>query len=402
MPLGDWARINAISVRAPSRHSRSQGGVVDCCSSIRVPYHTDPIQYERIAAYVEQGRQEGATVYQAEATAARTGSHVDEMTDGQGQERRFFPPTLVTDVQSSSVLVQEEIFGPVLVAQSFRTPAEAIALANNSRFGLSAGVWTEHIGLALDVALSIKAGTVWVNCHNQFDAAAGFGGVKESGIGREGGKEGLYPYVQVAGKSTAHRHNALSEDEKSAKWGEVMPAIPGQAVSSSAVSTDAATAAAGLPMPMPTVDRTPKMYIGGKQKRPDGQYSYTITSGDGQASLGQVGDGSRKDIRDAVEAAHAAAKGWGKRAAHNRAQILVRCFLCAFVSSCILFCMTVCWLCQCCSTILLKIYLSVKRNLRGAWRQCRIQTIATTRQLWRWQQASNVYSTGRRALLACV
>ena len=268
---------------------------------------SDPIQYERIAAYIEQGRQDGATIFQVNVEAGRN-SQCDSGVE-QEQGRRFYPPTLVTDVQSSSSLVQEEIFGPVLVAQSFRTPAEAIALANNSRYGLAAGVWTENIGLALDVALSIKAGTIWVNCHNQFDAAAGFGGVKESGIGREGGKEGLYPYVQVAG--TPKNTCLLSDEEKNAKWGESMSTIPGPAVGSG-------TEGIGLP----DIDRTPKNYIGGKQKRPDGQYSYTITSADGQVALGQVGEGSRKDIRDAVEAAHSAAKGWGKRAAHNRAQIL--------------------------------------------------------------------------------
>ena len=255
----------------------------------------DPVQYGRIDAYVEQARVEGATVYQSEA-------------EDPGQ--RFYPPTLVTDVQSSSVVVQEEIFGPVLVAQSFRTPAEAVALANNSRFGLSAGVWTEHIGLALDVALSIKAGTVWVNCHNKFDAAAGFGGVKDSGIGREGGKEGLYAYVRVAGKPSPRV--SLTAAEKDAPWGATtMPAIPGAPVAATSSETGG----------LPAVDRTPKMYIGGSQKRPDGNYSYTVSSADGEA-LGQVGDGSRKDIRDAVEVAHSAAKGWGKRAAHNRAQIL--------------------------------------------------------------------------------
>lgn len=109
----------------------------------------DPIQRGRIAEFVEQGRQDGACVYQSDVSTLRSDC--------------FYPPTLVTDVHPSSTLVQEEIFGPVLVAQSFRTPSEAISLANNSKFGLSAGVWTENIGLAMETALSIKAGTVWVN-----------------------------------------------------------------------------------------------------------------------------------------------------------------------------------------------------------------------------------------------
>ena len=102
----------------------------------------------------------------------------------------YYPPTLLTDVQPSATLAQEEIFGPVLVSMTFRTPAEAVALANNSRYGLAASVWTENINLALDVAPKLKAGSVWVNCTNMFDAAAGFGGYRESGFGREGGKEG--------------------------------------------------------------------------------------------------------------------------------------------------------------------------------------------------------------------
>ena len=82
-----------------------------------------------------------------------------------------------------------QIFGPVLTVLTFRTPKEAIALANNTKFGLAASVWTEHSALGLEVALSIKAGAVWINAHNLFDAAAGFGGYRESGYGRDGGKE---------------------------------------------------------------------------------------------------------------------------------------------------------------------------------------------------------------------
>ncbi len=90
----------------------------------------------------------------------------------------------------------EEIFGPVLVAYTFRTPKEAIALANNTRYGLASSVWTESVTLALEVALSIRAGCCWVNAHNLFDAAAGFGGYRESGFGRDGGKECLYEYTK--------------------------------------------------------------------------------------------------------------------------------------------------------------------------------------------------------------
>ena len=92
------------------------------------------------------------------------------------------------------MLAREEIFGPVLVAMTFRTPDEAVALANNTRYGLAASVWTENVNRALEVAARIKAGVVWINSTNMFDAAAGFGGYRESGFGREGGREGLSEY----------------------------------------------------------------------------------------------------------------------------------------------------------------------------------------------------------------
>jgi aldehyde dehydrogenase (NAD+) len=246
----------------------------------------DHTQLSRITALVDAGREEGAEVFQADAP--------------QGC---FYPPTLITNVQSASKVVQEEIFGPVLVSQTFRTPEEAIALANNSKFGLAAGVWTENIGLGLDSAIRIKAGVLWVNSHNLFDAAAGFGGYKESGFGREGGKEGLYGYTKPAWQGRPRPR--LSESEKALPWG---------------------TAEAALPSHIPgdgkdSIDRTPKMYIGGKQKRPDANYSLPVYSASG-GLMGQVGDGNRKDVRDAVEAAHAASGGWGKRAAHDRAQIM--------------------------------------------------------------------------------
>ena len=103
----------------------------------------------------------------------------------------YFPPTLLTNVQPSSTVAQEEIFGPVLAVMSFRTLDEAVELANNTVYGLAASVWSENINVALEVAARIKAGVVWVNGTNFFDAACGFGGYRESGYGREGGREGM-------------------------------------------------------------------------------------------------------------------------------------------------------------------------------------------------------------------
>src|SRR5205085_8108697 len=109
-------------------------------------------------------------------------------------------------VQPSSTIAQVEIFGPVLVTMTFRTPEESVALANNTPYGLAASIWTENINLALDIAPKIKAGVVWVNSTNLFDAAAGFGGYRESGFGREGGREGMWEYVKLSsetGKASA-------------------------------------------------------------------------------------------------------------------------------------------------------------------------------------------------------
>jgi aldehyde dehydrogenase (NAD+) len=207
----------------------------------------------------------------------------------------YFPPTLLTDVQPSATLAQEEIFGPVLVSMTFRTPAEAVSLANNSRYGLAASVWTENINLALDVAPKLKAGSVWVNCTNMFDAAAGFGGYRESGFGREGGKEGLYEYVKPFWESR------LSKDPV-----QRMPRfVPVEEID----RHDA-----------PVIDRTSKLYIGGRQVRPDGGYSQAAYDATGKV-IAEIPTGNRKDIRNAVEAARAAT-GWGVTTAHNRAQVI--------------------------------------------------------------------------------
>ena len=200
----------------------------------------------------------------------------------------YYPPTLITGLSSASPLMQEEIFGPVLVSMTFRTPSEAVELANNTRYGLAATLWTENVNLALDTAPKLKAGVVWVNATNLFDAAAGFGGLRESGFGREGGWEGLRAYLRPSGKSAP-----------------IKRVHPVPAPRTAEIS--------GL-------DRTAKLFIGGKQTRPDGGYSLAIHGHKG-ALLGHVGLGNRKDIRNAVESAHAA-KGWGRATAHNRAQIL--------------------------------------------------------------------------------
>jgi aldehyde dehydrogenase (NAD+) len=239
-----------------------------------------PIQLKAIEELVATGVKEGGDLFQPSWECPKDGC--------------YYPPTLFTEVSPSSTIAQEEIFGPVLVAMTFRTPEEAVKLANNTRYGLAASIWTENINLALDIAPKIKAGTIWINCTNMFDAASGFGGYRESGFGREGGLEGLYEYVKPKDEEGLNEKKAFSRR---------MGSTPKRKKSE-----------------MPEIDRTPKMFIGGKQSRPDSGYSIPVLSPKG-AVLAEVGDGSRKDIRNAVEAAHAASK-WATTTAHNKAQIL--------------------------------------------------------------------------------
>src|SRR5687767_5358986 len=161
-----------------------------------------PVQLERIRGLVQRGVEEGATMWQPSWACP---------TDGY-----FYPPTLFTDVQPSSTIAQVEIFGPVLVTMTFRTPEESVALANNTPYGLAASIWTESINLALDIAPKIKAGVVWVNSTNLFDASSGFGGYRESGFGREGGREGMWEYVKRS-RLSAHRSRQTARSTGSRK-----------------------------------------------------------------------------------------------------------------------------------------------------------------------------------------
>ena len=260
-----------------------------------------PVQLERIRSLVDAGQGEGATMWQPSWACPAEGS--------------FYPPTLFTNVQPSSTIAQVEIFGPVLVAMTFRTPAEAVALANNTTFGLAASVWSESINLTLDIAPKIKAGVVWINSTNLFDAAAGFGGYRESGFGREGGREGMWEYLSrdlPAAATGAAAGTAAGVVRKGAK-----PAKSATSAMSAKRAAELDDADRGGPL----VDRTAKLFIGGRQARPDSGYSTRVTGADGQV-LGEVGEGNRKDIRNAVEAAHAALGGWSRATGHSRAQIL--------------------------------------------------------------------------------
>src|SRR5436190_6556724 len=164
------ARMETLRLGSPLDKAVDMGAIVA------------PVQLERIRDLVAAGKAEGAEMWQPTWACPQDGC--------------FYPPTLFTNVQPSSTIAQVEIFGPVLVAMTFRTPSEAVALANNTPYGLAASVWSESINLALDIAPKIKAGVVWINSTNLFDAAAGFGGYRESGFGREGGREGMWEYVK--------------------------------------------------------------------------------------------------------------------------------------------------------------------------------------------------------------
>ncbi len=264
------ARMEKLRVGPPLDKAIDMGAIVA------------PVQLERIRTLVNTGVEEGATIWQPSWACP---------TEGY-----FYPPTLFTNVSPAATIAQVEIFGPVLVSMTFRTPSEAVELANNTPYGLAASVWTENINLALDVAPKIKAGVVWVNCTNLFDAASGFGGYRESGFGREGGKEGMWEYVKRdAGSGMRDAKRKVTKPARVARISHPASRIP----------------------PM---DRTYKLFIGGAQVRPDQGYSRKVLGPSG-AMLALVAEGNRKDIRNAVEAAHAA-DGWAKASGHNRGQVL--------------------------------------------------------------------------------
>jgi aldehyde dehydrogenase (NAD+) len=251
-----------------------------------------PVQLQKIQELVRRGQEEGAELWQPSWSCPQDGW--------------FYPPTLFTEVAPAATIAQVEIFGPVVVLMTFRTPAEAVELANNTRYGLAASVWTENINLALDVAPQLKAGTVWINCTNVFDAASGFGGYRESGFGREGGREGLREYVKWAGRRLGGRSVGR-------------PAKKRRSAARERAGDGDTPKASGRPS-VPPIDRTPKLYIGGKQVRPDSGYSLAVLGAAGER-LGEVGQGNRKDLRNAVEAGRKALP-WALATAHNRAQVL--------------------------------------------------------------------------------
>ncbi|MCW5232125.1 aldehyde dehydrogenase family protein [Verminephrobacter eiseniae] len=265
------ARMRKLRIGNPLDKSNDVGAIVD------------RVQLQRIRQMVESGRADGLSCWQTALDAPSSG--------------HFFAPTFFEDVPAAHALAQEEIFGPVVISMGFRTLDEAVALANHSRYGLAASLWSENIDVCLTVAAQLAAGVVWVNGANMFDAAAGFGGYRESGFGREGGREGMHEYLVP---KWLHAPGAQQAQD-----------APVQ-VAAHLAPTEAGAAR--------SIDRSAKFYIGGKQVRPDSGYSFGVRSGSG-ALLGHAGFGNRKDIRNAVETARKAGN-WSQASGHARAQVL--------------------------------------------------------------------------------
>jgi len=230
-----------------------------------------PVQLKKINHLVKKAQKEGNTLWQPSWSCPKDGL--------------FYPPSLFTKVTPSSYIAQVEIFGPVLTTLTFRTPKEAVEIANNTPYGLAASIWSENINLALDVAPKIKAGVIWINSTNLFDASCGFGGYKESGFGREGGAEGIRAYNNYElPKKIKNRNKNKTKFKISIK-----------------------------------IDKTPKLYIGGKQKRPDSGYSYAQNTIN-KDFLCDLPLANRKDVRDTVEVAKKAQNNLPNN--FNRSQIL--------------------------------------------------------------------------------
>lgn len=251
------ARMDRLRVGAPLDKSTDLGAIVH------------PVQKDHILAICRAAVDAGA-----------------ELVGGQPQDGCFIAPGYLRNIAPANPGMTEEIFGPIATLSTFRTADEAVELANNTRYGLAASVWSESATVATDLASRIRAGVVWINGANMFDAAAPFGGFRESGYGREGGSTGMLDYLAEPPVMT----------------------VPEAAPSAPVVVPDG-TAPKGQ-----GIDRTAKLYYGGAQKRPDGGAMYAVPGG--LAPLG-----GRKDIRNAVEAASKAGK-WAAMGGHARAQVL--------------------------------------------------------------------------------
>ncbi|TPW72238.1 aldehyde dehydrogenase family protein [Schumannella sp. 10F1B-5-1] len=189
-------------------------------------------QLQRITALTEAGIAEGAEAWSPDCELPSEGF--------------WFRPTLLTNVATSNTVARDEIFGPVLSILTFRTPAEAVAKANNSPYGLSAGIWSEKGSRTLALADKLKAGVIWSNTFNKFDPASPFGGYKESGYGREGGRQGIGAYLQAADAPAPARSQAAL-DAASGATTTARPAVKRAAKAVAKTVTKPAAKAAAKP-----------------------------------------------------------------------------------------------------------------------------------------------------------
>lgn len=260
------ARMARLRVGDPLDKSTDIGAIVH------------PVQKDRITAICRQAVAAGAT-----------------LVGGAPGDGNVVAPGYLRDIAPANPAMTQEIFGPIATLSTFRTADEAADLANNTAYGLAASVWSESAAVATDLAARLRAGVVWINGANQFDAAAPFGGVRESGFGREGGHAGMLAYLAPPAPEAV-------------KMPQPKPPAPAPTGRADGGEGEGGAGDAG------GIDRTAKLFIGGAQKRPDGGQMYAVPGG--LAPLG-----GRKDVRNAVEAAHKAGK-WAAMGGHGRAQVL--------------------------------------------------------------------------------
>lgn len=235
-------------------------------------------QLDKVEGLIRLAEEHGAEVWQPDCSLPSTGF--------------FVKPTLLLNISPANPVAREEVFGPVLSIMTFRTTEEAIALANNTEYGLACSVWSRDIGKAHVIASQINGGTRWINCTQQFDAAAGFGGTRESGFGREGGFEGIYDVTL---------EKPITERVPAKEWDKPI---------------------GRLDRWLPTLDLTHRFLIGGALVRPDEARSFKIRSLAGEL-LGEVGLAGRKDVRNAVTAARGAHKKWTGAGGDLRRKVLM-------------------------------------------------------------------------------
>lgn len=260
-------------------------------------------QLDKILSMIELARENGATVWQPDCELP--------------EEGYYTKPTILTNIGTDNPVAKEEVFGPVLAVFEFRTTVEAIELARRTEYGLAVSIFTNDIAKAHYVARQMKAGTVWINCVEQFDGASGFGGSRMSGFGREGGYEGIFDVtVDASGPMTGYVCEPTTEP------------LTGIDVVESDLREEPTPPPIHLhlvevedPDDVP-LDATHRFLVNGELVRPDGEMCFAVRSPTGEY-LGDVGDANRKDLRNAVIAAHKAKDSWADKGGDMRRKILM-------------------------------------------------------------------------------